>query len=170
MAKAKQRIVVQLERLVAEQPRISRYEIDDVVEDAARQSATRMGTVGLAFSGGGIRSATFNLGFLQGAATLGLLKQFDYLSTVSGGGYIGVVRGMGPPRRGGREPRPARRTDFIRGLAALSAAAEKRSTTRYSRLTTGRRPAGVGGCPAGKNRRCENASPEAARTTIVVLD
>lgn len=45
--------------------------------------------VGLAFSGGGIRSATFNLGILQGLASLGLLKKFDYLSTVSGGGYIG---------------------------------------------------------------------------------
>ena len=45
--------------------------------------------VGLAFSGGGIRSATFNLGFLQGLAGLGLLKMFDYLSTVSGGSYIG---------------------------------------------------------------------------------
>ena len=44
---------------------------------------------GLAFSGGGIRSATFNLGVLQGLAKLGLLNRFDYLSTVSGGGYIG---------------------------------------------------------------------------------
>src|SRR3989440_1088890 len=45
--------------------------------------------VGLAFSGGGIRSATFNLGVLQGLARLKLLGNFDYLSTVSGGGYIG---------------------------------------------------------------------------------
>ena len=45
--------------------------------------------VGLAFSGGGIRSATFHLGVLQTLAEYGLLKQFDYLSTVSGGGYIG---------------------------------------------------------------------------------
>ena len=45
--------------------------------------------LGLAFSGGGIRSATFNLGILQGLANLKLLHIFDYLSTVSGGGYIG---------------------------------------------------------------------------------
>jgi len=45
--------------------------------------------MGLALSGGGIRSATFNLGVLQGLAKHGLLKRFDYLSTVSGGGYIG---------------------------------------------------------------------------------
>jgi len=44
--------------------------------------------VGLCFSGGGIRSATFNLGILQGLAELGLLRRFDYLSSVSGGGYI----------------------------------------------------------------------------------
>ncbi len=43
----------------------------------------------LCFSGGGIRSATFNLGVIQGLAQKGLLDKFDYISTVSGGGYIG---------------------------------------------------------------------------------
>src|SRR5271168_490196 len=42
----------------------------------------------LCLSGGGIRSATFNLGVLQGLAKIGLLGKFDYLSSVSGGGYI----------------------------------------------------------------------------------
>jgi GNAT superfamily N-acetyltransferase len=51
--------------------------------------SVRNGLVGLAFSGGGIRSATFNLGILQSLADLGILRFFDYLSTVSGGGYIG---------------------------------------------------------------------------------
>jgi len=45
--------------------------------------------MGLALSGGGIRSATFSLGILQALARKDLLKRFDYLSTVSGGGYIG---------------------------------------------------------------------------------
>uniref|UniRef100_UPI0025F89493 patatin-like phospholipase family protein n=1 Tax=Thiocapsa sp. TaxID=2024551 RepID=UPI0025F89493 len=45
--------------------------------------------VGLALSGGGIRSATFALGAMQALAARGLLEKFDYLSTVSGGGYIG---------------------------------------------------------------------------------
>jgi hypothetical protein len=45
--------------------------------------------VGLALSGGGIRSAIFNLGFIQSLFLHGILKQVDYLSTVSGGGYIG---------------------------------------------------------------------------------
>jgi len=43
----------------------------------------------LSLSGGGIRSGTFALGLLQGLARHDLLKGFDYLSTVSGGGYIG---------------------------------------------------------------------------------
>ena len=64
-------------------------------------------TWGLALSGGGIRSATFCLGVLQAlskaafrisgepsapsalAATFPLLARFDFLSTVSGGGYVG---------------------------------------------------------------------------------
>jgi hypothetical protein len=45
--------------------------------------------VGLALSGGGIRSASFNLGILQGLESRNALWLFDYLSTVSGGGYIG---------------------------------------------------------------------------------
>lgn len=44
---------------------------------------------GIALSGGGIRSASFGLGVLQALAYGRWLPQFDYLSTVSGGGYIG---------------------------------------------------------------------------------
>jgi hypothetical protein len=44
---------------------------------------------GLALSGGGVRSATYNLGLLQGLDRLGLLRDFHYVSTVSGGGYLG---------------------------------------------------------------------------------
>lgn len=57
---------------------------DEIFETARKEAL-----VGLAFSGGGIRSATFNLGVLQGFANFNLLPMFDYLSTVSGGGYIG---------------------------------------------------------------------------------
>ena len=45
---------------------------------------------GLALSGGGIRSATINLGILKTLHKFGILKQADYLSTVSGGGYTGA--------------------------------------------------------------------------------
>ena len=44
---------------------------------------------GLALSGGGIRSATFSLGVLIALARRGVLPHVDFLSTVSGGGYLG---------------------------------------------------------------------------------
>ncbi len=47
-------------------------------------------TVGIALSGGGIRSASFNLGILQVLERAGILPLADYLSTVSGGGYTGA--------------------------------------------------------------------------------
>ena len=48
---------------------------------------------GLALSGGGVRSATFNLGVLQAMARARRLRKVDFLSTVSGGGYIGSFLG-----------------------------------------------------------------------------
>jgi hypothetical protein len=44
--------------------------------------------VGIACSGGGIRSAAFNLGALQGLQGKGALQGADYLAAVSGGAYI----------------------------------------------------------------------------------
>src|SRR5262245_47238663 len=49
----------------------------------------KSGRTALCLSGGGIRSATFCLGAIQALAKLKLLTRFDYLSTVSGGGYVG---------------------------------------------------------------------------------
>ena len=43
----------------------------------------------ICFSGGGIRSATLCLGIMQKFIKKNIFKKFDYLSTVSGGGYIG---------------------------------------------------------------------------------
>jgi hypothetical protein len=54
----------------------------------------------LCLSGGGIRSAAFALGIVQGLAARGLLRQFDYLSTVSGGGYLGGFLAAWVQRRG----------------------------------------------------------------------
>jgi hypothetical protein len=54
-----------------------------------RQGPGAEARTALCFSGGGIRSATFALGVLQGLARAGVLDKFDYISTVSGGGYIG---------------------------------------------------------------------------------
>ena len=44
---------------------------------------------GLAISGGGIRSASFGLGVMQSLVANNQLSKMDYMSTVSGGGYLG---------------------------------------------------------------------------------
>lgn len=60
-------------------------------------------TYGLALSGGGIRSATFSLGVVRALAKQGKLNRYDYLSTVSGGGYLGGMLGRlyqtNPPKK-----------------------------------------------------------------------
>jgi hypothetical protein len=53
------------------------------------KTALGKNAIGLALSGGGIRSATFSLGVVQVLAERGFLKEVDFLSTVSGGGYTG---------------------------------------------------------------------------------
>ena len=50
---------------------------------------TKHGLVGIGFSGGGIRSATINLGIAQALHERGVFDHVDYMSTVSGGGYLG---------------------------------------------------------------------------------
>jgi hypothetical protein len=57
--------------------------------DTSGKPAVDKGLVGLALSGGGIRSATFSLGVIQALIEKGKFKIVDYISTVSGGGYIG---------------------------------------------------------------------------------
>jgi len=71
--------------------------LDEVLDEELVEIRRRDGSgptdrtlVGLAFSGGGIRSATFGLGVLEALRHLGVLKKAHYLSTVSGGGYIGA--------------------------------------------------------------------------------
>jgi hypothetical protein len=75
------RIAEKLEPLNFDQVRQQEFAHIGLAEDDAPTA--------LCLSGGGIRSATFALGVLQGFARKGLLGSFDYLSTVSGGGYIG---------------------------------------------------------------------------------
>jgi hypothetical protein len=61
-------------------------------------------TVGLALSGGGIRSSTFSLGVLQALDQGGVFPRLDYLSTVSGGGFIGSALGWFLAHTRGRFP------------------------------------------------------------------
>ena len=52
--------------------------------------AVGRGLIGLCHSGGGVRASTFAFGVLQALARHNLLRRIDYLSTVSGGGFIGA--------------------------------------------------------------------------------
>ena len=61
--------------------------LDDDLSHA--EPSTDHGLVGLAFSGGGIRSASYSLGVAQCLIEKDLFKHVDILSTVSGGGYSG---------------------------------------------------------------------------------
>src|SRR5215470_5825083 len=56
---------------------------------------TAHGLTGIALSGGGVRAAAFALGVLQGLESKGVVRRTDYLSTVSGGGYIGTAMTIG---------------------------------------------------------------------------
>jgi hypothetical protein len=73
---------------------INAEELADVLARRAKLETTQskesnIDAVGLGLSGGGIRSASFSLGVVQVLADRELLKEVDYLSTVSGGGYTG---------------------------------------------------------------------------------
>src|SRR6185295_17777999 len=103
---ARIRLPDDLERLLADPPkdkkRLLRMLLEEVFpaeleaggerrlqEVYRRIHAHPHGLAALCLSGGGIRSAVFALGIVQGLARRNLLHAFDYLSTVSGGGYLG---------------------------------------------------------------------------------
>jgi Patatin-like phospholipase len=76
-------------------PAATEQDVIDKEADAIRlHRAERLGEAedapwsGIGLSGGGIRSATFCLGVLQALAEKDLLRRFDYISSVSGGGYM----------------------------------------------------------------------------------
>ena len=64
-------------------------ELSELIANDPVAAARQLNLFGVALSGGGIRSAAFNLGLLQALAHHRLLSKIDYLSTASGGGYIG---------------------------------------------------------------------------------
>ena len=59
-------------------------------ERAIHAAIHARGHAALCLSGGGIRSASFAVGLVQGLAERGLMDAFDFVSTVSGGGYAGA--------------------------------------------------------------------------------
>jgi len=93
----------------------------------------------LCLSGGGIRSASFCVGFIQGLARNGLLDGWDYISTVSGGGFAGgwlaawiqrhehKLSGVADELQGPVDPAPVRclraRSAYLGPLPGLSSGA-----------------------------------------------
>ncbi|MDE3819716.1 GMC family oxidoreductase [Sinorhizobium meliloti] len=69
--------------------------------------------IGLALSGGGVRAATYCLGVLQALAITKVLPRVDFLSTVSGGGYIGGFLGRLYSRMSSDTPNKAERIEAI---------------------------------------------------------
>ena len=76
--------VLNAEKVEVEKRRAAVY--SDEEQKAAIEPS---GIIGMGLSGGGIRSASVCLGVLQAIHYLGVFRHLDYLSTVSGGGYIG---------------------------------------------------------------------------------
>src|ERR1700675_533375 len=66
-------------------------ESEKAIIAARRQRSATGEWTGIGLSGGGIRSATFSLGALQALASKNVLKDFDYISSVSGGGYTSAA-------------------------------------------------------------------------------
>ena len=77
--------------------------------------------VGLALSGGGIRSALYNDGFLQGLSHRGFLRYVDYMASVSGGGYIaGHLTAQADPLPDGAKSPPNEKPDAAKSNAKKS--------------------------------------------------
>jgi hypothetical protein len=89
-------------------------------DNAATDPTTALELTGITCSGGGIRSASFCLGVLQGLQSKKTLDRMDYLSTVSGGGYIGTTLTIGMSSHGefpfGRLDQESRETPEVRHL------------------------------------------------------
>lgn len=85
---------VEIEQVLWDELGLLQYHDGTAPAPALKEIYSRLGDpngrpiAALCISGGGIRSATFNLGVMQALAKLGLLDKFDYVSSVSGGGYI----------------------------------------------------------------------------------
>ncbi len=83
--------------------------------------------VGLAFSGGGIRSATINMGIAQALHRRGVFDHVDYMSTVSGGGYLGssistAMRALPTEEEAPKQPKT--KGEFPYAYQELNAAAD----------------------------------------------
>jgi hypothetical protein len=98
------RAAIALEREFIEQRKRERTPVDSGERTLERALS------GLALSGGGIRSATVSIGFMQVMQEAGQLTGFDYASSVSGGSFAnGYLQVMGSPAIRARMHEPSDR-------------------------------------------------------------
>lgn len=93
----------EIEDINARRETLGRSEIS-TAGDQELAPTTKYELVGLALSGGGVRCAAFCMGALQGLDSAGLINRLDYLSTVSGGGYIGSAMTLAMSKGKGKFP------------------------------------------------------------------
>ena len=86
----RQLIALEEEQLLERRHKLQARKTEATAEEPIDLKELQDTKFGIALSGGGIRSATINLGFLKTLNKFGVLEQADYLSTVSGGGYTGA--------------------------------------------------------------------------------
>lgn len=92
------RAILQAERLHIDARRARRRDARANDDSGAVSFAADAPLSGLALSGGGIRSATICIGFMQLLQQRKLLDSFDYVSSVSGGSYAnGYMQVMSSP-------------------------------------------------------------------------
>ncbi|MGJ0507297.1 MAG: patatin-like phospholipase family protein [Methylocystis sp.] len=94
------------------------------INEAGEPTGGSAPLTGLALSGGGVRSASVSLGAVQALHDAVGIEGVDYLSTVSGGGYLGCCLTAGLQCRGGKFPFSStmdyRDTDAVRHIRDFS--------------------------------------------------
>ena len=113
----------ELEEIRERHNRVSRRKVPDNVTELCPTTALEL--TRLACSGGGIRSAAFCLGVLQGLQSKDVIRSMDYLSTVSGGGYIGTTMTIGMSSSDESAPE----MEYFRSVASMNSARVRRYGT-----------------------------------------
>lgn len=90
----------------AEPARVAAHSVQDqaVLEDYLLTPDSRTKRLGIACSGGGIRSASYSLGALQVLREAGVLARAEYLSAASGGCYTAIAHSTMVATTGGDFP------------------------------------------------------------------
>ncbi len=100
-------------------PRV-RPEMGDCPSWRAGEWTPTSGRIGIACSGGGIRSASYNLGALQALRERGIFERASFLTAVSGGGYIAGAHAIVERETSDEQQSSFCPPDGIRGFAPRS--------------------------------------------------